>query len=365
MTQTIWHKFPEEIDKALNASSKNPNQIKARDYTPKILVDNGVKNLPMLITQNHIRSIVYTAQEAKRLGLPIKAGINYHGLGKRTLIEAIDGMDDPVAIYKKDEDHFIIITEIADIDGNDVIVPIKVDGNGKYNDVYINENQIKSVYGKKNLDKYISRNEYEIIYKKRGTAFNAEVQYHNVGDSLVNSRISESNSKVNGKTQFSLETLPDGTEYVRTEKDRFIKEDGAPMSEREVFNSISGIMNGRHRKQGITTFDTRRANFYDGNNAYVIDFSIGRLRNGEKIAYAKKFYGFDEELTKKIQAYETASGLWDEPQSAISPVSHKPESVNTISKNNVKVNKKRQGCTLFCKICVACQIWHDLYTFRV
>jgi hypothetical protein len=64
----------------------------------------------------------------------------------------------------------------------------------------------------------------------------------------------------------------------------------------------------RHKEQGITSFDTRSVVFYDGERAYNIEFSIGILENGEKIAYAKKFFGYDPVLTKKIQTAE-ASGF--------------------------------------------------------
>lgn len=61
---------------------------------------------------------------------------------------------------------------------------------------------------------------------------------------------------------------------------------------------------GRHAEQGITSFDTRTVKFYDGNKAYNIEFSIATLQDGKKVAYAKKFFGYDAELTKKIQTTE-------------------------------------------------------------
>ena len=48
-------------------------------------------------------------------------------------------------------------------------------------------------------------------------------------------------------------------------------------------------------------FDTRTVKFYDGEKAYSIDLSIANLENGEKVAYAKRFYGYDAELTKKYR----------------------------------------------------------------
>lgn len=54
----------------------------------------------------------------------------------------------------------------------------------------------------------------------------------------------------------------------------------------------------RHVRQGIIGFDTRIVKFYDGSKAHNIEFSIANLMNREKVAYAKKFFGYDVELTK-------------------------------------------------------------------
>ena len=86
----------------------------------------------------------------------------------------------------------------------------------------------------------------------------------------------------------------------------------------------------RHAEQGVVSFDTRVVKFYDGNKAYDIEFSIANLQNGEKVAYAKKFFGYDAELTKKIQTSETR-GLTNTPmnQQSVSKerVSQKEEPV--------------------------------------
>ena len=41
----------------------------------------------------------------------------------------------------------------------------------------------------------------------------------------------------------------------------------------------------KHLKQGITHFDTRLVNFYDGNNVYKIEFSIAKLKDGTRSQY--------------------------------------------------------------------------------
>ena len=195
--------FAEEIDKTLNNTMNKSSQVKARDFTPEILVNNGVKDLPMLITQRHIKSTIYTEAEAKKLGLPTGGKNHYHGLGKELLIKSIDSMDSPLEIYKQDADHYLIITEMKNSNGDNVIIPIKIDGKGTYNDVYIDENQISSVYGKNNLEQYLARNNFEQIYKKRETALNEGFQLPNISDSSKNS-ISQNKENATS-TRYSLD----------------------------------------------------------------------------------------------------------------------------------------------------------------
>lgn len=194
----ISESFSKEIDKALNNELGQNSQVKARDYTPAILVENGVKDLPMLITQRHVKTIIYSEAEAKELGLPTGNRYNYHGLGKDLLVKSIDSMDNPLEIYKQDNDHYLIITDVKDDKDNRVIVPVKVDGKGTYNDVYIDENQILSVYGKKNIEKYIERKKYELIYKKDEITLNPGVQFPDISNS-VNNSISNTEQKSNIK----------------------------------------------------------------------------------------------------------------------------------------------------------------------
>lgn len=188
--------FSNEIDKTLKGEMQENSQVKARDYTPKVLVDNGVNDLPMLITQKHIKSIIYTEAEAKEKGLPTGGKNNYHGLGKDTLIKAVDNMDNPSEVYKQDDKHYLVITEIKNKAGDSIIIPVRIDGKGTYNDVYIDENQISSVYGKKNLSEYLKRNNFEKVYTKKGIALNPGVQFPDISNSFGNN-ISENKNNVN------------------------------------------------------------------------------------------------------------------------------------------------------------------------
>ena len=206
----VSENFSNEIDQVLNGTYKSNNQVKARDYTPQILVENGVSDLPMLITAKHIKSTIYSFDEAQKLGLPTD-NVNYHALGKERLLNVIDSLDDPLEIYKTSKDNYLVITEILDDNGRNIVVPIKIDGKGTYNDVYIDENQIKSAYGRNNLERYIKNNNFEKIYTKKGTTLNEGVQYPNIGNSIDNNI---TNSQENVKllsTKYSMQEKKNDT----------------------------------------------------------------------------------------------------------------------------------------------------------
>lgn len=89
---------------------------------------------------------------------------------------------------------------------------------------------------------------------------------------------------------------------------------------------------GKHSEIGIKDFDTRTVKFYDGTRAYDIEFSIATLQDGRKIGYAKKYFGYDAELTKKIQEAEAMGGN--------SQLNQQPVSNNSISQDDGNVNRE-------------------------
>lgn len=169
------------------------------------------------------------------------------------------------------------------------------------------------------------------------------------------------------ETKYSQRNLKDGTTYIETEKNLFTNEDGTPMSQREIYNSLIGkqitfndgitatikqwlpnnknmynelfkrypnyenvkdiksVNNNinenivellensnnissnepdymeRHRDNKIDSFDTRRVSFYDGKNAYDLDFSIAKMQDGNYVAYAKRNLFLNNILSNKIK----------------------------------------------------------------
>ena len=56
-----------DIVALLNNNYDTSQDIKLRDYTPKILVQNGIKNLPMLMNSKHILCNILNEQQAKKI----------------------------------------------------------------------------------------------------------------------------------------------------------------------------------------------------------------------------------------------------------------------------------------------------------
>lgn len=132
------------------AETDNRQFVKLKDNTIKALVDYGIKDLPMLETNGHVRENILTEEEAKKLGYSTK-NKHFHGLGVKTYLEIIDSMDNPIAVYqytdkgKYSTDNFIVVTPV-EINGKKSIVPVEINSKGQYNQVEIDFNKIKSSY---------------------------------------------------------------------------------------------------------------------------------------------------------------------------------------------------------------------------
>lgn len=152
-----------KIDEVLN--NKNYRQpILLRDSTPDVLVELGIKDLPMYENPSHIRNNILTETEAKNAGV-FRNGDNYHGLGKDVYMDAINALDVPRAVFKKNNgsNDFLVLTAVKDSNGNTVIVPIEIETSTVANYMKIDTNRVKSVFGYdsdfgRTLDKYIKDN---------------------------------------------------------------------------------------------------------------------------------------------------------------------------------------------------------------
>lgn len=165
------------IDNVLkNINERNP--VRLRDYTPQILVENGVKDLPMYENPSHIRKNILTKEEAQKLGLATSIRNHYHGLGKELYIKIINSLDSPRVIFKnKNNKDYLILTTVKDDNNSNIIVLIEIETITKINIFNIDINRIKTVYGydrkDPDLNKYIKNNiklgRFTKIYEQKRT----------------------------------------------------------------------------------------------------------------------------------------------------------------------------------------------------
>lgn len=205
------------IDTVLsNINERNP--IKLRDYTPKALTQNGIKDLPMYENPSHIRKNILTEAEAQQLGLSISSRDHYHGLGKEIYIKAIDSLDNPRVIFKNNNNNdYLILTIIKDKNNNNVVVPMEIETDTKVNNVKIDINRVKTVYGyeeKNNIDlndyikHNIKENKFTKIYeqkKEKGTGFSTVANSTN--------SIPSANTDVNTTTKYSMQESEKNSEF--------------------------------------------------------------------------------------------------------------------------------------------------------
>ncbi len=179
-------------------AEKNDTQfVKLKDKTIKVLINNGIPDLPMLERVSHVRENILSEQQARKLGFSIK-GKHYHGLGVKTYLNIIDSMDNPIAVYQYtakgnyNENNFIVVTPVK-INNTNFIVPVEVNKRGQYNLVEINYNRIKSVYSK-------NSNNYITIMLKQGKIKEIFTQSTSEQTSLTTNNVSHYNKNVKYNT---------------------------------------------------------------------------------------------------------------------------------------------------------------------
>lgn len=285
--------FTDEIDKTLNGKLKQDTMVKARDYTPDFLTNLGIKNLPMLMTQNHVLSTIYTKDEAKNNGV-YKDNVNYHGLGKQGLIDAIDSLDNPIRVFRyKDKgntgygsNHFIFETKIKDYKNRTILVPIELYQKGNYNDIYIDNNFIPTVFGARNtktyLDKKVESGDIEEIKKKNLQVSETPVTItgpynknnssnHNISQNEDLSTENDDTAMYSLKEENVIETdtekllkqVKQMQEEMKRQQEEYTKQ--INNMQKEIDNLKSGtVSNNQKRKGSAYTNDNKQINFeYD------------------------------------------------------------------------------------------------------
>lgn len=128
--------------------------------TSKILMDIGLDDLPIMMTQKHLYTITHKKGKYK--------DVNYHNLSMSIIKQIPNQIKSPLNILNSNtkEDSIVIVTDLKDENNRPIIIAIKRNGMGLLGDCRLNANILTSVYGRNNFTQFIESNKDKILYSK-------------------------------------------------------------------------------------------------------------------------------------------------------------------------------------------------------
>ena len=143
--------FAEQVDASLNGTLPFYTSLKVCD-TPKILLDIGCEQLPMLYTQKHLN-------EAVKPKTASHGHTHAHGLDVDKIKQMPKLLAEPVMVLDSltKNDSIIVVTSEIDNDNLPIIASIKTNGSGIYELENIDANFITSIYGRNGFESFINR----------------------------------------------------------------------------------------------------------------------------------------------------------------------------------------------------------------
>lgn len=141
-------RFGDEVDLATCGGMDSINQIKVCD-TPRLLVEAGFSQKPMLYTQRHLIDALHPKSDEN---------YHWHGLEITQMKRLPYLLENPVLLSDSPARKDALLAVLPEVDGDKLplIVAIKPDGKGNYELQEIETNFILSVYGKDDFAKYFS-----------------------------------------------------------------------------------------------------------------------------------------------------------------------------------------------------------------
>ncbi len=162
IVQAEFEKKVDEIEK----NTYNSNNVVIMGVTPNILQKIGLAPLPLAMTKKHIYSVAVSDVRAKSEGRYHK-NTNYHDLGFDTVKDIYNKISNPLMIIahpdfgnsinrtNRDSAHKIIVLVDLSVNGEQVIAPISIDFEGKYNNTIIDVNLVSTYFNKNNINDLI------------------------------------------------------------------------------------------------------------------------------------------------------------------------------------------------------------------
>jgi len=180
-------RFDEAVDtiKAQKDASQFAQSHLYLGMTAPIYQELGFERLPVMITARHLHNIMQPEKEG--------SAPNYHGLTPEMVKQIPDALKKPLLIMQSQrsdsKEDIIAVVSLKDTEGRPIIVPLSPNKKGRFNDVRIDINLAKSIYGRNNFTQFVENacKENRVLYindKSRALA-DLKIQYLNVQDSQL------------------------------------------------------------------------------------------------------------------------------------------------------------------------------------
>lgn len=144
--------FSRQVEEVQNGTFPKRDMLTLLTETPKPLLDIGLPNLPITMTQRHLDTIMNASGKYKNA--------NYHDLGIDIIKQLPEAISNPLDIVHSNTngDSIVLTTYLADKQGRTAVASIKIDGKGKVNDVIVDTNVMTSAYGRNNYERWMQDN---------------------------------------------------------------------------------------------------------------------------------------------------------------------------------------------------------------
>ena len=169
-----------QIDDVLNDTVPKDYTHVYLGETTKALKELGWNDLPMLMTNQHVYSVI-NGKEDK--GARYKKIRNYHNLGKEKFMQVLEDIESPWMIIKSNNKEnnadLVMVSSVVDKNGNVVIAAVKPNGVGRKKTATLDANIMLSMYGKEALHNYVEKagKENRIIKVNPDKAVGPTVQF--------------------------------------------------------------------------------------------------------------------------------------------------------------------------------------------
>jgi len=157
--------FDKTIDKIANFKDETSKFSSSHVYlgmTPPIYQELGFERLPVMITAKHLQNIMTETGKDKNT--------NYHGLSSDMIKQIPEAIKKPLIVMqsqnKGNEEDIIAVIGLKDKNGKQIIIPFSPNKKGYFNDLEIDINLAKTIYGRTGFNDFLMRSikEDRILY---------------------------------------------------------------------------------------------------------------------------------------------------------------------------------------------------------